>query len=227
MARLPSLATVLTALRKLHGKPEAPPTDDPFELILYENVAYLANDARRAEAFAILRDRVGLSPEKILQAPREVLLEITRRGISAEEMAERLREIASIALEDFGGDVGAAARRAPKEAIRAMKRFPSIGEPGAEKVLLFSGNLPVLALDSNGLRVLTRLGYAREENDYSKQYRAVRKAVDPEVRQDIGWLIEAHQLLRRHGQELCKRSHPRCDVCPLRPNCAYGRTASG
>src|SRR5262249_31804956 len=177
--------------------------------------------------FSMLRDRVGLAPEKILQASRAVLVEITRRGISAARMAERLREIATVALEDFGGDVRAAARRPPKEAIRAMKRVPSIGEPGAEKVLLFSGNLPVLALDSNGLRVLTRLGYGREEKDYAKQYRSVREAVDSELRRDTAWLIEAHQLLRRHGQELCKRSHPRCDVCPLRPACAYGRAASG
>ena len=33
------------------------------------------------------------------------------------------------------------------------------GEPGAEKVLLFSGSAPVLALDSNALRVLLRLGF--------------------------------------------------------------------
>jgi hypothetical protein len=32
--------------------------------------------------------------------------------------------------------------------------FPMIGEPGAEKILLFSGVLPVPALESNGVRVL-------------------------------------------------------------------------
>ncbi len=102
-----------------------------------------------------------------------------------------------------------------------MKKFPSIGDPGAEKILLFSRNLPVLALDSNGLRVLIRLGYGKEDKNYTKQYRSAQEAVDFELQRDCGWLTEAHQLLRRHGQELCKRNHPLCEACPLRPECAY------
>lgn len=36
--------------------------------------------------------------------------------------------------------------------------------------------------------------------------------------------VAAHQLLRRHGQELCKRSEPRCDVCPLASVCVFHLT---
>jgi len=31
----------------------------------------------------------------------------------------------------------------------------------------------------------------------------------------------AHIALRRHGQEVCKRSAPRCEVCPLRRLCTF------
>jgi endonuclease III len=34
-------------------------------------------------------------------------------------------------------------------------------------------------------------------------------------------LIEAHLLLRRHGQELCRRSEPACAKCPLAGECRY------
>ena len=44
---------------------------------------------------------------------------------------------------------------------KALKRFPSIGDPGAEKILLFTRSYPVMALDSNGLRVLCRVGSRR------------------------------------------------------------------
>ena len=40
---------------------------------------------------------------------------------------------------------------------------------------------------------------------------------------DCDSLIRACQLLRQHGQELCKRSRPRCVECPLRNVCAYGQ----
>jgi len=226
-ARPPSLAKALAALRKLYGKPKPPTTTDPFELILYENVSYLADDARREEAFAMLRERIGLSPEEILQAPRATLLEVARRGIVPGQTVEKLRTIASIALKELGGELSDIVRREPKEAIKALKKFPSIGEPGAEKILLFSGGAPVLALDSNALRVLLRLGFGKEEKSYAKSYRSAQAAAETEIRRTCADRIEAFQLLRRHGQELCRRTHPRCEACPLRPECRYYRLLAG
>jgi len=34
------------------------------------------------------------------------------------------------------------------------------------------------------------------------------------VPQDCDALIRAHQLLREHGHELCKRNSPLCGSCP-------------
>lgn len=220
----PSLQRVLDALRRLYGRPRPPSVTDPLQLILCENVAYLASDARREEAFRMLKETVGLSAVKILEAPRATLHEIASKGIVPAQTIEKLREIASIALEEFGGDLAEVARRPPKEAIKALKKFPSIGDPGAEKILLFSRALPVLALDSNGLRVLRRLGFGKEDKNYAKSYRSAQEAVDSQLKRDCDWLIEAHQLLRRHGQELCKRSHPLCEACPLRETCLYYRS---
>jgi endonuclease III len=221
----PPLARDLGALRRLYGRPKPPALTDPFELILYENVAYLADDERRDEAFRMLREHVGLSPEKILDAAASTLNEVGRRGIVAEQTVEKLRTIASIAIHDFGGDLSAALRREPKEAVKALRKFPSIGVPGAEKVLLFSGSAPVLALDSNGLRVLLRLGFGVEEKSYANSYKTAQAAADSEIPRTCAARIEAYQLLRKHGQELCKRNHPRCEACPLRPDCAYYQRA--
>ena len=221
----PSLTKALKALKRLYGKPTPPKVTDPFELILYENVAYLADDERRDEAFGRLRDRIGLSPEKILQAAASTLREVAGAGIVPARTVEKLRAIAAIALEDFDGDLSAAVRSEPKDAIRALRKFPSIGEPGAEKILLFSGSAPVLALDSSALRVLLPLGFGEEEKSYSKSYKAAQAAADSEIPRTCSARIEAYQLLRRHGQELCKRNHPRCEACPLRPGCVYYRTA--
>jgi endonuclease-3 len=111
----------------------------------------------------------------------------------------------------------------PAEALRALKRFPMIGEPGAEKILLLTRTHPLLSLDSNGLRVLLRLGYGREGRSYAQSYRSVRAATAPEERADYDWLISLHGLLRMHGQRLCRRSAPLCSECPLLPCCDYGR----
>ena len=216
------LRRVLDALRALYGPPRRP-LRDAFELILWENVAYLADDAKRAEAFALLRRETGLVPARILAAPRSVLAEVARRGILAADRAERLREIASIVLERFGGNLGAALAATPREASKALRRFPSIGEPGAEKILLFSRRVPHLALDSNGLRTLLRLGYGKESKSYSASYRSAQAAAAAELPEDFEVRVEAHQLLRRHGQEVCRRTAPLCDRCPVTGLCDFYR----
>jgi len=105
-------------------------------------------------------------------------------------------------------------------------RFPSIGEPGAEKILLFGRSHQVLGLDSNGVRVFTRLGIVDEANSYAATYRVVQMVVEPYQSLGYEWLIRAHQLLRQHGQEVCRRTRPRCDRCCLTNVCAYFSAAS-
>jgi endonuclease III len=174
----------------------------------------------------MLRQNVGLNPERILAAPSSTLHDIGRKGILPAASSEKLRSIAEIAMTDFRGDLKPILKLPFQQAKKALKKFPSIGDPGAEKILLFARSHPVLALDSNGLRVLRRLGYGREDKNYSVSYRSAQEAAAPELPLDFDRLIEAYQLLRRHGQELCKTNHPRCEACPLRESCLYYRKLS-
>ncbi len=78
-SKLVKLQRIYDILTDFHGVPERPITRDPFELILWEQVAYLAPDERRAQAFELLKTNVGLTPERMLSASDEDLLEITVR----------------------------------------------------------------------------------------------------------------------------------------------------
>jgi len=221
-----TLANTVRELRQHYGPPEPPPSTDPFELILWENIAYLATPERRLEAFETLRRTVGTQPRAILAATQEELEAVTERGILAARFAGKLRACARISLEKFGGDLDAAIRKPLPDAKRALQSFPGIGEPGAEKILLFSGHYALLAPESNGLRVLVRLGLVEGEKSYPKTYAAARDmAEDSGVRGRA--LLAAHQLLMQHGQTLCKREQPHCDECPLSLECAHARAQSG
>ena len=107
------------------------------------------------------------------------------------------------------------------EAKKLLRRFPGIGEPSADKILLFCRAQRTLGPDSNALRVLVRLGFGKESDSYQRTYRSVAEAVAPDLPADFASMIKAHQLLRRHGQELCKRAAPRCDACPLASACVW------
>src|SRR5947209_3576978 len=81
-----------------------------------------------------------------------------------------------------------------------------------------------IAPDSNALRVLCRLGFVEEAKSYSTTYRKAAVRAASEVK-DVDTARTLHLLLRRHGQEVCKTSEPRCGLCPLRKTCDWYRHA--
>lgn len=213
---------IIAALESHYDTPKPPAVSDPLHLILWESIGYLVEDDRRQAAFDLLRKQIGLKPTDILAASTEQLIEITKLGgIHPEMRAQRLKEIAQIVLNDFGGDLRAILKLPLPGAIRALKKFPSIGEPGAEKILLFTGTYPLLGLESNALRLLLRLGFGQESRNYSTSYRSVRDALAGQLGDDCDFLIRANQLLRQHGKTLCKTNAPDCPSCPLAKACSY------
>ena len=218
--RLP-LSRLIDHLAQMYGEPAPPAVTEPFAMILWENVAYLANDAERAEAFAELKSKTGLTPAGIRKAKESVLLAIAGKGIVPANTVDKLRRAAEIARDDFGDDLSPILDQPLTTAKKNLRKFPAIGEPAAEKILLFNRRHPILALESNGLRVLVRLGYAPEHKNYSTMYKGMQRALSPQLPTDCDALIRAHHLLRRHGQVLCKRTSPLCGGCPLRVNCSF------
>jgi len=222
-----TLEAVLRALRKYYGKPRAPISSDPFKLVLWEQVAYLVPDVRRREAYTALAKSIGLAPARILAAPGPKLLAVTRLGgsIAAPQRVGRLRRSAEIVADRWQGNLRRALKLPLPQARRALAAFPMIGEPGADKILLFSKSARLLPLDSNGLRVLQRLGLAPEARDYRTAYRRAQESIAAFLPRTHQALIQAYSLLREHGQVLCRRAAPRCPECPLRPVCPFGRNS--
>ena len=221
MSRPPQdLAVTIGTLRAHYGMPAPPPTTEPFELILWANVAYLTSPVKRATAFAMLRRKIGTAPRDILAASDAALESVTAHGILKTRFAAKLRRCAQIAMEIFGGDLRHVIDGPLPAAKRALRRFPGIGEPGADKILLFVGAHSVLAPDSNALRVLVRLGFIKEESSYARMYTASR-ALAAQIGADPGAMREAHQLFQLHGQTLCKTTAPVCHACPLATDCRF------
>ncbi len=215
---------IIAKLEKLYGKPKPAPITDPLEMILLENVAYLVSYEQREKAFRALRLQIGLSPTDILSAPSETLIDVSRLGgMRPEDRARKLQLIARIVLSEFQGDLRQVLKWPVAKAKKALKRFPGIGDPGADKILLFTHTHPILALESNGLRALIRLGFVDEMKNYAATYSAAQEKARGEVIENCSWLIRAYLLLRQHGQELCKRSEPICNSCPLTEDCRYWR----
>jgi len=215
--------TLKTAVAKLAPLYPAPkPLGDPLAIMVWENVGYLVDDARRAELFAEFRKRIGLKAHEIANAPMMILSDIAKRGgMAPQKRAERLKEIGRLAISECDGDIVGALRALPVTKARTLlKKFPAIGDPGADRVMLFAGIAPLPSVESNGLRTLVRLGFCEERKSYSQTYKVAVAALG-EGAPDADWLKRAYHVLREHGKTLCKRSAPICEPCPLDRVCAH------
>lgn len=220
---MPELKKIITALKRAYGAPKLPAAKGPFELVLWENACYLLPDERRAEVFEGLRKQVGLTSKAILNGDPDTLLALaTRGGMRPQVRVFRWQEIARSTLSQFDGDLDQVLKLPYAQAKKALKQFPNIGDPGAEKILMLLGVAENLPLDWNGLRVLSRVGYGRaHQKSYSAMYRSVQEAIKAELPKKATEVAQAHMLLRQHGKEICKDKAPQCYECPIKEMCAY------
>ena len=128
---MPVLKKILAALNKNYGEPALPPARGPFELVLWENACYLLPDSRRAAVFEGLRTQVGLTAEAIHNADHDVLPAPAKQGgMQPEARVFRWREIARITKDQFGSSLDSLLKVPYAVAKKALKLFPTIGDPG-------------------------------------------------------------------------------------------------
>jgi endonuclease III len=215
------LTSLLRKLEQCHGSVAFAEPRDPYELIVYTNCGYPPSQENCRKGFEALKSTVGLSAAALLAANNRLLAKALRAGgIVPELRASRLKLIARLVTEEFSGDLRGILD-ASKEARKALKRFPTIGDPGVDKILLFCGDVPVAAVPSNCLHVPLRLGLGVEHPSYAASYRSVQEALTRLLPRKVAAMQRAYLLLRRHGQALCRRSAPLCTRCPIARTCPY------
>lgn len=95
--------------------------------------------------------------------------------------------------------------------------LPGVGYKTSTFVLLFSLRRPVLPVDTHVHRVSTRTGILPAKTSQEKAHTLLLEILP----KDPDELLNFHKLLFKHGQEICKFSFPRCQVCLLKDICTY------
>lgn len=216
------LARILEMLEKRYGKPKPPHPTEPYEMLVYTLCGYPASDAACNKAFPVLKRDVGLDPEAILAAPEAKLAQIMRLGgIVPELRAKRLKEVAGLVKYVYGGSLRNEMKKPMAEVRKTLKKFPTIGDPGADKILLFSNTAAIAAVPSNCIHVPIRLGFGEEKKNYAASYKSAQEALRAELPAEKAPLLRAYLLLKQHGQETCKTNRPRCEECAVSSECVY------
>jgi endonuclease III len=231
------LGQILEILDQTYGPQKLAGPTDPYEMIVFLNCGYPASDGACTKGFEALKREVGVEPKQLLAAAKAKLAKVMRPSVILPAVcAARLKDIAGRVKNEFDGDLTAALEKrledqgkpgtgsrenSLKPAKKLLQEFPTIGEPSAEKILLFSGLAPVAAVPSAFVGVPTRLFVGEPGKNYAADYRAAREVLDTGLPKTFEARQRGYLLLKKHGQEICKRSKPKCEICPLTAHCAY------
>lgn len=216
------LPKILKQLESLYAVQEPTWPTDPYLFLVWWHCGYPASDAACTKGWESLNREIGVEQQQLLSAsPAKLASALKPGGMVPELRAMRLKEIAARVKDEFGGDLRAALVGPIAQVRKALKKFPNIADPGADRILLFAGLAPVAAVPSNCPHVLVRIERGQEPENYTVTYREAQKAIEAEIPQKFDPLIRAYLLLKRHGQELCKRTKPKCEQCPVSSSCAY------
>ena len=213
---------ILDVLEAHYGRQQLSWPTDPYLYLVWLHCGYPASDDRCARGWESLNEKIGVRPNQLLKASVKALASaLSPGGMVPEVRAARLKAIAERVQNEFGGDLRAGLI-GPLASVRKMlKKFPNIADPGADRILLFAGIAPLAAVPSNCPHVLVRIQSGQERESYAVNYKEAQQAIAAEVPEKFDLRTRAYLLLKHHGQELCKRTKPKCEHCPIHTECAF------
>jgi endonuclease-3 len=202
-----------------------PPAGRPIPIFFHLVALRISSERYR------LRQRLAISDEEsnrygtgaaLSANPSKLALALKPGGL----VPIRLREIAERIQKEFGG--GAVLNGLSiVQGRAALKSFPRIADPGVDRILLFAGISPVAAVPSNCAQVLVRIQFGQENENYGRTYRQAQRTIEAQVPATFDARRRAYLLLKCHGQQLCKRTKPKCSAWPLSTSCSHfaGKTS--
>jgi len=222
---LPQITEILHTLESYYGKQRSEVPTDPYEFLVWWHCGYPASEERCTKGWQSVSGKIGIAPKQLLAA-KTLAGALKIGGMVPALRAARLKEIAGRVQDDFAGDLRSAlAHLSALQARKTLKSFPGIGNPGADRILLFGRLSPVAAVPSSCPHVLVRVTHGTEDEKYNAAYTSAQSMLES-LPKTFNSRIRAYLLINRHGHELCKRAKPACARCPLEADCAFATRSS-
>jgi len=131
------------------------------------------------EGFESAEARSGAGfPKEILAAAKSKLVKLLRWAASSRSARRSIERGGPQVKAEFGGDLKSALQNSMRQekkqtdkgirgAKKVLQQFPVIGEPSAEKILLFSKLAAVAAVPSANVEVPARLWFGKAGKNYA------------------------------------------------------------
>ncbi len=198
------------------------PGDGPADVIIGAILTQAAAWTNVEMAIANLKEAGCWSLEAIDGQSEEVLAEIIRPSGYFNAKARKLKAFARHLQLNHAGDLNKMLSQETGPLRDELLSIHGIGPETADDIVLYAAGLPSFVIDSYTVRIIQRLGIAREKQ--TKSYDGCQAFFHDNLPADARLFNEYHALLDRHAKEACAKT-PRCHGCCLLDLCDTGKQA--
>lgn len=182
-------------------------TEDPFLVLLGTIMSARTKDACTAGACKRLFERASTPAELDALSEDEIAELIYPVGFFRTK-AKMLKKLPSVLKEKFGGIL--------PSTVEELCELPGVGRKTANLVVALGFGMPAICVDVHVHRMSNRFGLIKTETPFETEM-TLRRILPVEYWQT--W----NSYLVAFGQTRCSPRNPKCDGCPIREWCDFGR----
>lgn len=195
---------------------------DPMSELISSLLSHRTKNRDSGLAFRQLREQFP-TWEAVRDAPVEDVEKAIAPCTWAEQKAPRIQQVLRILTEKLNGDLSLdfLENLPVKEARVWLESLPGVGPKTSAAVLSFSTlRRAALPVDSHHHRVAQRLGLIPLTVPVGPSHALLEAQLPSEwTAQQV---YDNHQVLMKHGQQVCYYQQPACDRCSVLDLCPFG-----
>lgn len=176
---------------------------DPFKILIATVISARTRDSVTGRICEELFSRIR-GPEDLLEIGLEDLQKILYPAGFYRVKAARLKQLARILVERYGGKV--------PDSLEGLLELPGVGRKTANLVLTLGFGRQGISVDTHVHRIVNRWGYVGTRTPEETEMELRRKL--PEK-----FWKRINPLLVSFGQRICTPLSPKCGSCPLNAYC--------
>ena len=211
------LMDIYNLLLKKNGPQHWWPGDSPFEVMVGAILTQNTSWSNVEKAINNLKENNLLSIESISDIKEEKLAELIKPAGYFNQKTFKLKRLVKFLNDEFNGDIESMKKLSLSHLRESLLSINGIGPETADSILLYALQKPIFVIDTYTARLTNRLEIFFEPPDYH----TLQEYFMDHILEDIKLYNDFHAQIVVHGKDTCKKSKPKCDVCPLSNICPF------